>query len=101
MRLRRTTPRWRDSFGAGSAVGGSVLPKDVPLAATLPLAKRGGFRFAGTALAFGAALWGLAARGGAPPIGALPVYATRWEFNSLLYPAVAGVVDSIEIGRAH
>jgi len=87
----------RRPFAAGLAFAASVLTKYVPLAATLPLAKRGGFRFAATALAFGAALWGLAARGGAPPIGALPVYATRWEFNSLLYPAVAGVVDSIEL----
>ncbi len=87
----------RRPVAAGLAFAASVLAKYVPLAATLPLTKRGGLRFAATALAFGAALWGLAARGGAPPSGALPAYATRWEFNSLLYPAVAGVIDSIEL----
>jgi hypothetical protein len=90
--LRRRRP-----FAAGLAFAASVLTKYVPIAGTLPLAKRGGFRFTATALAFGAALWGLAARDGAPPTGALGVYATRWEFNSLLYPAVAGVIDSTQL----
>ena len=87
----------RRPFAAGLAFAASVLTKYVPLAGALPLAKRGGFRFAALALAFGTALWGLAARGGAPPTGALGAYATRWEFNSFLYPAVAGVIDSGEL----
>ncbi|PYQ37346.1 MAG: hypothetical protein DMF55_01275 [Acidobacteria bacterium] len=87
----------RHSFAAGLAFAASVLTKYVPAAATLPLAKRGGLRFAVTALVFGSAVWGLASRIGGPPAGDLGAYATRWEFNSLLYPAVAGVVDSTQL----
>ena len=87
----------RHSFAAGLAFAASVLTKYVPAAATLPLAKRGGLRFAAAALVFGSAVWGLASRTGGPPTGDLGAYATRWEFNSLLYPAVAGVVDSTQL----
>jgi hypothetical protein len=87
----------RRPFAAGLAFAASVLTKYVPLVGALPLGKRGGFRFAATASVFGAAIWGLAARGGVPPTGALGAYATRWEFNSFLYPAVAGAVDSTHL----
>jgi hypothetical protein len=51
-------------------------------------------RFAAAALATGLTIWGLAARGGASPAAGLGAYATRWEFNSVLYPAVAGAIEA-------
>jgi hypothetical protein len=82
------------SVVSGAAFAGSVLTKYVPLAALLPLARRGGWKFAAAALVTGAAVWGLATRDGVRPVGALGDYATRWEFNALLYPAVSGAIES-------
>ncbi|MEP6471414.1 MAG: hypothetical protein ABJC28_05320 [Acidobacteriota bacterium] len=82
---------------SGVAFAGSVLTKYVPLAALLPFARRGGWKFAAAALVTGATVWGLATRDGVRPIGALGDYATRWEFNSLLYPAVSGAVESAQL----
>jgi hypothetical protein len=87
----------RRPLSAGVAFAASVLTKYVSLAAVLPFARRGRWKFAAAALVTGAAVWGLAARGGGRPIGALGEYATRWEFNSLLYPAVSGVIDSARL----
>jgi hypothetical protein len=87
----------RRPLAAGAAFAASVLTKYVPLAGVLPLAKRGGWKFVAATLAIGGAIWGLAASGGAPPAGALGDYATRWEFNSLLYPAVSGMIDSSQL----
>ena len=85
----------RRPVAAGLAFAGSVLAKYVPLAAALPLARRGGWQFAAAALVTGATVWGLATRDAADrPIGALGDYATRWEFNSLLYPAVSAAIES-------
>jgi alpha-1,6-mannosyltransferase len=85
----------RRPVAAGVAFAGSVLTKYVPLAAVLPFARRGGWKFAAATLVTGATVWGLATRGAADrPIGALGDYATRWEFNSLLYPAVSGAIES-------
>jgi hypothetical protein len=81
------------SVFSGAAFAGSVLTKYVPLAALLPFARRGGWKFAAAALVTGATVWGLATRGGVRPVGALSDYATRWEFNSLLYPAVSGAIE--------
>lgn len=82
---------------AGFAFAAAVLTKYVPIAALLPLARRGKVRFAAAALATGLAVWGLAARGGASPAAGLGPYATRWEFNSVLYPAVARVVEAADL----
>lgn len=80
---------------AGVAFAGSVLAKYVSLAAVLPFARRGGWKFAAVALVTGATVWGLTTRDVAGrPIGALGDYATRWEFNSLLYPAVSAAIES-------
>jgi hypothetical protein len=87
----------RRAVPSGVAFAASVLTKYVPLAAVLPFARRGGWRFAAAALVTCAAVWGLAARGGGRPIGALGEYATRWEFNSVLYPAVSGAIDSAHL----
>ena len=87
----------RRSLSAGFAFAASALTKYVPLAAALPLVRRGGARFFLAAVATGVTLWGLAARGGASPAAGLGPYATRWEFNSVLYPAVARAVESADL----
>jgi hypothetical protein len=79
---------------SGAAFAASALTKYVPLAALLPLARRGGWKFAAASLVTGAAVWGLATRDGVRPVGALGDYAVRWEFNALLYPAVSGAIES-------
>ncbi|MFY9551678.1 MAG: hypothetical protein WAU32_11045, partial [Thermoanaerobaculia bacterium] len=47
--------------------------------------------------ATGLALWELASRGGANPVGGLADYAQRWEFNAALYPALVAALDAGEI----
>lgn len=84
----------RRPVAAGMAFAGAVLAKYVPLAAVLPFARRGGWRFAAAALVAGATVWGLATRDRDYPIGSLSHYAARWEFNSLLYPAVSAAIES-------
>jgi Glycosyltransferase family 87 len=78
---------------AGIAFALAVLTKYVPLAAAGPMARRGRLAFSASALAVGAAIWISATRGGVSPIGGLPDYASRWEFNSVLYPALAGAFE--------
>jgi glycosyl transferase family 87 len=84
----------RRRVAAGVAFAASVLTKYFPIAAGLPFARRGGWKFAAAALVTGVAVWGLATRDGSRPTGSLGQYATRWEFNSLLYPAVSGTIQS-------
>jgi hypothetical protein len=81
----------------GLAFAASVLVKYVPIAGFLPLARRGKLRFVAAALVAMAAVWALAARAGPSPAVGLGPYATRWEFNSLLYPAVSAAVDATEL----
>jgi alpha-1,6-mannosyltransferase len=78
---------------AGVAFALAVLTKYVPLAGIGPLARRGRLAFAAAAAGAGAALWVLATRGGASPLGGLSDYASRWDFNGALYPALAGVFE--------
>jgi hypothetical protein len=78
---------------SGVAFALSILTKYVPVSAALPLARRGRLAFAAAALATGAALWGAATREGVTPVGGLGDYATRWEFNSVAYPALAGLFE--------
>ncbi|MDQ5872848.1 MAG: glycosyltransferase 87 family protein [Acidobacteriota bacterium] len=87
----------RRQVSAGFAFAAAVLTKFVPIVAALPLVRRGKLRFAVVALAAGATLWGLASRDGVSPAAGLGPYATRWEFNSVLYPAVAGAVDAVDL----
>jgi hypothetical protein len=87
----------RRPWPAGAAFAASVLTKYVPLAAALPLARRGGWRLVAAAVFVAGTIWGLAARGGARPTGALGAYATRWEFNSVLYPAASGAIDAARL----
>ncbi|HEV8231990.1 MAG TPA: glycosyltransferase 87 family protein [Thermoanaerobaculia bacterium] len=87
----------RRPLAAGIAFAAAVLVKYVPLAASAPLARRGKLWFAAAAIAVGAAVWGLAAQAGVSPAVGLGPLATRWEFNSLLYPAVSATVETAEI----
>lgn len=87
----------RRPVSAGFAFAAAVLTKYVPVVAALPLVRRGRLRFAVAALAAGATVWGLAAGAGTSPAAGLAPYATRWEFNSVLYPAVAGAVEAAEL----
>jgi hypothetical protein len=84
----------RRPLAGGIAFAMSVLTKYVPLGGVLPLARIGKLRFLAAAVTLGAALWTLAARGGASPAVGLGNYATRWEFNSVLYPAVSAAVET-------
>jgi hypothetical protein len=84
----------RRPLAGGIAFAMSVLTKYVPLGGVLPLARIGKLRFLAAALTLGAALWTLAAGGGASPAVGLGDYATRWEFNSVLYPAVSAAIEA-------
>ena len=86
----------RRPVAAGFAFALSALTKYVPLAAVLPVAPRGGRRLALAAGALAAAIWLVASRGGASPAGGLTDYATRWEFNSILYPAAVKAVHAAD-----
>jgi hypothetical protein len=76
---------------AGVAFALSVMTKYVALFAALPFFRFGRRRFAAVTLATGAALWVVASRDGVSPWGGLSDYATRWEFNSIAYPALEAV----------
>jgi hypothetical protein len=77
---------------SGIAFALSVLTKYVSLGAVLPVVRRGGLRWAVSAVLAAAAIWAAWSRGGVVPAGSLGAYATRWEFNSVLYPGAAALV---------
>ena len=79
---------------AGVAFAASVLTKYVSLAAAIPLLRRGRGKFLAAAVLSAAALWLAASRPGAPPVGGLGQYATRWDFNSPLYATTVGMMDA-------
>jgi hypothetical protein len=78
---------------AGVAFALAVLTKYVSAVAAIPLLRRGRARVALSALVAGASLWLCAVRGGVSPLGGLPDYASRWEFNSIAYPALTGFFE--------
>jgi hypothetical protein len=82
---------------AGIAFAFSVLTKYVSIAAAPALFLRSGRRFAAVALLAASTLWLAALRIGASPVGGLPDYASRWQFNSVLYPAVEHAVSAGEL----
>lgn len=84
----------------GAAFGLSVLTKYVPLAAALPLVRRGRLAFAAAAVGTAALLWIDAMRGGASPLGGMADYATRWEFNSVAYPALTAALERTDAAGA-
>lgn len=79
---------------AGVAFALSAMTKYVSLAATLPLVRRGKGKLLAAALAVGMALWALASKGGVSPLGGLPEYAERWEFNAPVYSGLAALLDA-------
>jgi hypothetical protein len=81
----------------GFAFAAAALVKYVPLAATLPFLRRGKLWFAGAALVPAATVWWLATSAGVSPAVGLGPYATRWQFNSMIYPAVSAAVDAAEL----
>ena len=89
---------------AGIAFALSVLTKYVPLAASLPLARKGRAAFIAAAAATGVAIEGAAWRQPVAPFGGLGVFARRWEFNSLAYStlerlfAATGLPDAAKRG---
>ena len=82
---------------AGIAFALSALAKYVPIAAAPALVRRGKLKFAVAAFAAGATLWGLASTGGVSPAAGLGAYATRWEFNSLLYPVAVAALEATDV----
>jgi hypothetical protein len=90
--LRRRRP-----LRAGVAFALSVLTKYVSAAGALVLFRRGGARLAAAFLVVAALLWSAASQPGARPDGDLAQYATRWEYNSVLYPAFVGVMEYTDL----
>lgn len=82
---------------AGVALSLSILTKYIPLAGALVFARRGRARLLGALLVTAAFPWMLAWRPGVPPVGGLSDYATRWEFNSVLYPAAVSMMEKGEV----
>ena len=73
---------------AGAALALSVMTKWVSLFAVLPILRRGRLRLGAAAIGAGAVIWIAASRGGVTPWGGLSDYASRWEFNSVAFPAL-------------
>ena len=74
-------------FSAGLAFALSFLTKYISLAAAIPIFRRGRVLCLAGFLMLSSALWLAARRGGAGPSGDFKEFATRWDFNSALYPA--------------
>lgn len=92
---------------AGAALAISILVKYVSGAAALPFLRGGGVgvgvgvhkgvRTAAVAAGVTALVWVATAQGGVSPAGGFDQYATRWEFNSVLYPAMFAAVEAGQI----
>jgi hypothetical protein len=89
----------RRPLRAGAALALSFLIKYVAGAAVLPFLRRprAGLRTAAVGAGATALIWIVTARSGVSPAGGLDQYATRWEFNSVLYPAAFTAVDAGQI----
>ncbi|MGH9399274.1 MAG: hypothetical protein ACRD00_02825 [Thermoanaerobaculia bacterium] len=82
---------------AGVAFALSVLTKYVSGAAALPLLRRGRLAAAGAFFITVLGLWLVAGRGGASPAGGLGNYATRWDFNSVIYRGTVAGVEALDL----
>ena len=82
---------------SGSALALSILTKYVAAFAAIPLLRRGGLKWAACGLAVGASIWLAGVHHGVLPVGGLWDYSTRWEFNSLGYPALSGVFERLNL----
>jgi hypothetical protein len=85
---------------AGIAFAMSVLTKYVSLAAAIPVFRHGRSRFVAACALSAAVLWLAASRPGVSPAGGLGQYATRWDFNSPVYEAAVGLMDSSGLPQA-
>ncbi len=84
---------------AGIAFAMSILTKYIPLAAAVPLFRRGRSKFLAACALAAAGLWLAASRPGASPVGGLGQYATRWDFNSPAYAAAVKLMDVSDLPR--
>ena len=82
---------------AGAAAALSVLVKYVSGAALLPWARRGRVPFLAAFLLVAGAVWSAGRGSGPSPASGLANFATRWEGNSVLYPAARSVVARFRI----
>ncbi len=79
---------------AGVAFALTVLTKYVALAAAIPILRRGRSKLLlSFAIGLGS-LWLAASRGGSSPVGGMGDFATRWDFNSILYRPVVWLIDA-------
>jgi hypothetical protein len=86
----------RRRVAAGLAYALSVLTKYVPLAAALPVFRKGRLACLASALTLSGVVW-LGATRGAGPGGDLGQFATRWDFNSVLYPAGVRLMEATRL----
>ena len=82
---------------SGLAAALSVLVKYVSGAALLPWLRRGKLAFFAGVLLAGGLLWRAGKGSGPSPATGLANFATRWEGNSVLYPAVRRVVSELRL----
>jgi hypothetical protein len=92
-------PSWRRRMAAGLTFALSILTKYVAAAAVLPVFRRGKLVCVASALALSSVLWFAASRQ-AGPAGGLDQFATRWDFNSILYPAAVRLMDATGLPEA-
>jgi hypothetical protein len=82
---------------SGLAAALSVLVKYVSGAALLPWLRRGKLAFLAGFLLAGGLLWRAGEGSGPSPASGLANFATRWEGNSVLYPAVRRAVSELRL----
>ncbi len=82
---------------SGLAAALSVLVKYVSGAALLPWLRRGKLAFFAGFLLAGGLLWRAGKGSGPSPATGLANFATRWEGNSVFYPAVRRVVSELRL----
>jgi len=89
-------PSLRRRTAAGLALALSILTKYVAAAAALPIFRRGRLVCIASTLALSSVLWFAASRQ-ARPAGGLDQFATRWDFNSVLYPAAVRLMEATRL----
>jgi hypothetical protein len=84
-------------FSAGLALAASVLTKYVSAAAAIPIFRRAGTACVVSFALLTSALWLAASHAGPSPAGGFEQFATRWDFNSVLYPAGVRVMAATKL----
>ncbi len=82
---------------SGMAAALSFLVKYVSGAALLPSIRRGKTVFLASFVLFGSLVWWAQRGSGPSPASGLRNFATRWEGNSVLYPATRAVVSGLRL----